>query len=194
MKINYLLVGLLITCFSGCSKMGNAVDPVTTDVVKVYTIKKGSHSADGNSFKLVYTSTLNCEVVFDSSAIYQSRIKGNQQDVNKLIGFSDCGDHHQQNSARLGWSWNGEAVAMYAYAYRNGERVIRYLKSFPLHQSIVCAVSVVGDKYYFSAGSAKDSLNRHCAGYGGVRYKLYPYFGGDETAPHDITIKMKTSD
>ena len=23
-----------------------------------------------------------------------------------------------------------------------------------------------------------------------TRYKLYPYFGGDEVAPHDITIQM----
>jgi len=25
----------------------------------------------------------------------------------------------------------------------------------------------------------------------GSRYYLWPYFGGDETAPHDITIKIK---
>jgi hypothetical protein len=32
-------------------------------------------------------------------------------------------------------------------------------------------------------------LPRHCSGTY-RRYRLYPYFGGDEVAPHDITIKI----
>jgi hypothetical protein len=33
------------------------------------------------------------------------------------------------------------------------------------------------------------TLPRHCSG-NYTRYKLYPYFGGDELAPHKIEIKI----
>jgi len=33
-------------------------------------------------------------------------------------------------------------------------------------------------------------IPRNCP-YEGKRYQLYPYFGGQETAPHDIKIKIK---
>jgi hypothetical protein len=31
-------------------------------------------------------------------------------------------------------------------------------------------------------------MDRGCSGGSLASYQLYPYFGGDETAPHDITI------
>jgi hypothetical protein len=33
-------------------------------------------------------------------------------------------------------------------------------------------------------------LPRHCTGSNYTRYKLFPYFGGDEVAPHRIKIKI----
>jgi hypothetical protein len=193
MKNRYTLYCFLITFLTGCVKKELVIDTAgELTQGTVYVIKKGSHSASGNNFQLLRTSAIHCEVTFDSSAIYQSVNAGNQEDVNKLIGFSDCNDEHHQNSARLGWAWNGDAVALYAYAYVDGQRIIKHLANTPVNQPVKCSVIASGDKYFFLAGSTRDSLTRHCNGYSSARYKLYPYFGGDEVAPHDITIKIKT--
>ena len=190
MKIKYIISCLLISLVYGCLEKGNLGDDTRDDAV-TYLIRKGNHSVDGDHFKIFRTNLINCEVVFDSTAAYQSALPENQLDVNKLIGFSDCNSNHHQNSARIGWSWNGKSVSLYAYAYVNGGRVIKPLGDFPLNRSVKCSVAASGDKYYFTAGSATDSISRHCAGYSGTRYKLYPYFGGNEVAPHDVTIRMK---
>jgi hypothetical protein len=190
MKANNIIFSLLVLLLSGCLEKDNLADEARKDTV-TYVIRKGTHAVEGEHFKLLRTDVLHCEVVFDSSAVYQSEISINQLDVNKLIGFSDCNDNHHQNSARLGWTWNGQAVSLYAYAYVNGERVIRPLADFPLNQPIKCSVKAAADKYYFSAGNITDSIQRHCNGYSGMRYKLFPYFGGDELAPHDVTIMSR---
>src|SRR5688500_4802621 len=120
MKNRLILYCLIIVSLTACVKGNQLTDePAVVTQGKIYLIQKGSHAASGNNFQLMRSSALQCEVTFDSSAIYQSVNPGNQQDVNKLIGFSDCNNEHHQNSARLGWSWNGHAVALYAYAYVN---------------------------------------------------------------------------
>ena len=158
---------------------------------QTFLIKKGNHSAEGNHFQMFEKTSLSYEVEFDSSAIYESALISNQEDVNKLFGFSDCNTHHHDNSARIGWVWNGKAIALYAYSYVNKERVIKPLINIQINEQVKCSISASGDKYYFKVNNYTDSLPRHCTDYEGSRYKLYPYFGGDEMAPHDVRIKMK---
>ena len=190
MKNRFLLLFLSVNFVIACRKPGFTNNMESYTQVE-YLIKKGKHAAEGNHFNILSTNEINCEVVFDSSALYLSANGANQEDVNKLTGFSDCNDNHQRNSARIGWSWNGRAVALYAYAYVNNERMIKTLSAVPLHKAVTCSVRAEGGQYYFSTGTVTDSIPRHCAGYSGSRYKLYPYFGGDETAPHDITIRIR---
>ena len=101
------------------------------------------------------------------------------------MGFSDCGNDHQQNSARLGWSWTNEKLMLYAYSYVNKERIIKSLGSFNLNQPINCSIKAENRYYYFKADNITDSIPRFCADYNSSRYKLFPYFGGDEVAPHE---------
>src|SRR5688572_7056131 len=192
MRNRYILYCLIMISLTACVKNEPIAEVQNAKIQgNIYLIKKGSHAASGNNFQLLRTNVIQCEVTFDSSAIYQSVNPENQEDVNKLMGFSDCNDEHHRNSARLGWSWNGHAVALYAYAYTNGERVIKALGDVEVNQPVKCSVSALGDKYFFSVGSTRDSLPRHCNGYNNARYKLYPYFGGDEVAPHDIQIRIR---
>jgi hypothetical protein len=197
MKTGTLILSLLITICSGCSKQGiikkKDGNAGTAAAGTVYLIKKGNHYAEGNELKILHSQQINCEVLFDSSAMYESVNPENQEDINKLIGFSDCNDHHQQNSARIGWSWNGKSVMLYAYAYINKERVIKPLSAISINEPVKCSIKAIGENYYFTTGNYTDSLPRHCKGYTGVAYKLYPYFGGDETAPHDVRIIIKES-
>ena len=190
--ISYFFVAICVVNF-GCKKQTEAPTESTSqpvDSLITYIIQKGNHYSDQSVLQLMNKPAITADVTFDSSAIYKSVDPVNQADVNKLMGFSDCGSEHQQNSARLGWSWNGTALILYAYAYVNSVRVIKTLGPVPLEKPITCSVKAKANYYYFSALSYTDSIPRHCAGYVESGYKLYPYFGGDETAPHDIRIKI----
>ena len=156
-----------------------------------YLINKGNHYCNQNQPQIMNRNSISARVTFDNSAIYTNVDADNQGDVNKLIGFSDCGNDHQQNSARLGWSWNGTNLVLHAYAYVDKARIIKTLGIFDLNKPITCSIKAENSYYYFRADGHIDSITRFCADYNNYRYKLFPYFGGDETAPHEISILIE---
>lgn len=153
-----------------------------------YLIKTGNHYSEQNAPQVMQRDSISATITFDSSAVYTSVNSGNQADVNKLLGFSDCANDHMQNSARIGWSWNGHSLELYAYAYTQQSRTIKSLGNFELNKPVHCLIKATNNYYYFHAGNTTDSIPRYCDEYNGSRYKLFPYFGGDETAPHEINI------
>ena len=134
------------------------------------------------------------QAIFDSSAIYRTATPENQYDINKLIGFSDCSSHHQTNSARFGWNWLNNALHIYAYDYVNGDRQAKELGTVELGVTNSFKIATSGNSYVFTLNGKEETMARHCAGGVGVSYKLLPYFGGDEIAPHDIRIKVRFLD
>lgn len=162
----------------------------TIQKAMTYIIKKGNHYSEQSEWRILNDPFISARVTFDSSAMYTTIEKSNQGDINKLIGFSDCGTDHQQNSARLGWSWNGRELILYAYAYVNKVRLSKTLGPVPLNQPFACSVKAENNYYYFKVNRYTDSIPRHCTGYIGDHYKLFPYFGGDETASHEIRISI----
>lgn len=189
-----IFTSMLLLC---CAKEKMPGAPVTKlsavekRTVTDYVIKKGNHYCEQNQPEFINTPAIAAMVTFDSSAIYTTTDLFNQGDVNKLIGFSDCESQHHQNSARLGWSWNGKEVVMYAYVYANGVRIIKTLGAVSLQEAFACSVIAEKNTYYFKAAAYTDSIPRYCGTNSGYRYKLLPYFGGDETAPHEIRISIK---
>ena len=53
------------------------------------------------------------------------------------------------------------------------------------------SISIQPKQYLFTCNGSKTTLQRHCNSSNILGYKLYPYFGGDETAPHDIDLFIK---
>jgi hypothetical protein len=178
----------------GCSKNSLEKDNSNPSIPRGFTeyfIKKGEHYSNQSGITVLNSARLKCDVIFDSSAIYQNSQAYNQGDVNKLIGFSDCGAGHHENSARLGWNWNGSQIVIYAYAYSGTQRIIQPIDSVKIGRTISCSVEAIEGNYHFAVGESKVSIQRFCGNYTGEFYKLFPYFGGDETAPHDIRIYIK---
>ncbi|CAN5800256.1 hypothetical protein BH10BAC2_BH10BAC2_30820 [soil metagenome] len=66
-------------------------DLLTAAKSKTYIIYKGDQSCTPNPFVLTSKLKIAFTAVFDSSYIYTTAIPGNQIDINKLYGFSDCG-------------------------------------------------------------------------------------------------------
>ena len=52
------------------------------------------------------------------------------------------------------------------------------------------SIEIKEDSYIFRVGKKMKKVDKDFT-YDGYRYYLYPYFGGNETAPHDMSIKIK---
>jgi hypothetical protein len=189
---NLILLTILgLTGLHGCKPpSGPPVDP-SVPVTTVYHIKAGDNYADHNDLSFTAKTTLTFSAIFDSSAIYTSKVPENQHDINKLYGFSDCGVQHNTASARFGWNWRDNALRIYAYCYRNGERISEELGTVELNQPADYKLSIVGGNYIFTFKGKETVILRGCTVVeSNSRYRLYPYFGGDEVAPHDVTISI----
>lgn len=156
----------------------------------LYVIPAGAHSPSGLNAAVQVGAEARFEALFDESAVYATVDPANQEDINKLYGFSDCSSHHHTNSARFGWRWFEGAVQIFAYIYADGERMWAYLGDARIGEPARYALYADGAEYVFEFGGETARMPRGCAGDGGVKYRLYPYFGGDETAPHDISIRI----
>jgi hypothetical protein len=156
-----------------------------------FTIQKGAHYCDQNPIKSVTTSEMKFIVKFDSSAIYQTELPENQYAVNKLWGFSE-GTNNHYNSARIGWSWTDGALRLYGYAYVRGELHYQEIRSVTIGTEISCSIKLAAESYLFTANGVSISLPRGPSGAQASGYQQYPYFGGNEVAPHLITILIKS--
>ena len=156
-----------------------------------YTIRKEQNYCDGNNFISTSYSELNFIVKFDSTAIYSNVIPDNQLDINKLYGFSDNNSTHHLFSARFGWRWSDNALRLFGYVYNDGVRNSKELGIVAIGAENICSIKVTPKSYVFSLNGKIDSLPRTSTTLEAAGYKLYPYFGGDETAPHNIYIWIK---
>lgn len=158
-----------------------------------YTIPKGVHSS-GLHFKALSGPVVHFKAIFDHTAIYDIGVNhggmvSNQSDINKLYGFSE-GDH-RQNSARIGWRWYNDSLHLFGYTHLDGKFHFKYITSVQIGQEINCKIMSIGDKYHFFIDKHYVSMDRS-KDPGFNNYALFPYFGGNISAPHKVTIKINT--
>jgi hypothetical protein len=156
-----------------------------------YTIKAGHQYADQSNYKQTDYNELRFIVRFDSTSIYQTASSANQLDVNKLYGFSDNSDDHHRFSARFGWRWSEGALQLFAYTYNDGVMSYEALGSIRIGTEYTCSIKITASAYLFSVNEGVKTMPRTSTTATAIGYRLYPYFGGDEAAPHDINIWIK---
>lgn len=166
-------------------------NPNPADTFTTYIIKQGKNFCENNGYALFSQSIIKFKVIFDSSCIYTNVDPNNQADINKLYGFADCNSFHQINSARFGWNWNDGKMRLHAYCYVDSIRQFKELGTVELNKEITCSLETLPGKYVFTLNGKKDTVERHCTDTIAIGYKLLPYFGGDESAPHEVRIKIK---
>jgi len=161
----------------------------------IFKIKKGKHFSGNFFYKLLnffnFKKSIKFNVKFDESSYYDLG-NPNQLDVNKLFGFST--GYHHKNSARFGWnSVAKDSVAIYSYCYVDGVRKINFITNIKINSEY--KMSIVDRRFYYffsvidSNGNVfRDNVSKN--NISGVGYSLWPYFGGDEKAPHDIEISL----
>ncbi|MFZ9661134.1 MAG: hypothetical protein ACO29O_04580, partial [Chitinophagaceae bacterium] len=172
------------------AKIESAKSTTTATTFTTYKIRKGQHYCDQNTLKSVSVTQMNFAAKFDNTGIYSTIDPVNQYDINKLWGFSE-GLNHQYNSARIGWAWVNNAMRLYGYTYSKGVRYSAEICSIPLNTEIACSIKLNGSTYLITANGVSVTLPRGSTTTKASGYQLYPYFGGDETAPHDIFIYLK---
>ncbi|MHA4844167.1 hypothetical protein ACX0G7_08385 [Flavitalea antarctica] len=194
-----ILVALVcIVCYlTSCTK-----SPISTAPRKVgvndhpasfihYTIERGSHYSNRNPVIAVDYRRQQFIAVFDSSAVYRTINPANQYDVNKLYGFSDNNEHHHRNSARFGWRWSDSALRIFAYVYNEGAMMTREIGTITIGTAHQFEIEISQGSYIFTLNEKKLVMSRTSRTHTGIGYKLYPYFGGDEAAPHDVRILIR---
>jgi hypothetical protein len=188
---NPILTGfLLLLLFSNCRKETPSQN-LATSSFKEFLIPKGQHYATENKLKAVEITEMKFVVKFDSSAIYNAVNPENQYDINKLYGFSDNGELHHSFSARFGWRWSDKALRIFAYTYNNGVRDEKELTTVAIGSELHCSIKVQGEVYLFTIDGKTETMPRMSSTQNGKGYQLYPYFGGDEVAPHDVRIWIR---
>lgn len=178
------LLFFLIPCFllSSCDVIDGKKE------YKTYIIPKGGHKSN-NELSWFRGDELRFLAKFDHTACYSTVDPYNQEDVNKLYGISDCGDGHHRNSARFAWRWFNDKIEIFAYCYKDKERISIYLASVDPEEEQEYKIKINENEYVFSLKGETVVIPRSCSK--GSKYYLFPFFGGDEIAPHDISIKIK---
>jgi hypothetical protein len=180
-----LLTILVLAMFFSC-------EPALEDPFENFIIPAGKH-ADIWKLQSLQSKTLSFSAIFDQSAIYEAAMAENQHDIHKLLGFSDCNSTHHDNSARFGWRWLDGKLEIHAYVYVNGERITQYIGDVELNQPVDYQLQITEDQYvFYLQGHSPVRMTRKAPCSKGLYYMLFPYFGGDEVAPHDILIQILT--
>ncbi len=173
-----------------------AVEMLATSLPRpfvTYTIAKGQHYAnnDSTNLEIINFKQLNFICKFDNSAIYSNSNKANQSDINKLYGFSDNNKNHHDFSARFGWNWFNNGLHLWAYTYNDSLVHVKDLGIVTIGAEITCSIKVLPKHYQYTVNGINTFVPRTATTATAVGYKLYPFFGGDEPAPQDITILIK---
>ena len=155
-----------------------------------YIIKKGDHYCSPRPLKSVSVTEMKFYAKLNESAIYLTVDPVNQYDINKLWGFSE-GIDNQYNSARIGWGYSDGAIRLYGYVYSKGVRYFQEITTVLPNEEVYCSIKISGNTYILSAKGVSVTLPRGTTATKASGYQQYPYFGGDEVAPQDITILIK---
>lgn len=156
-----------------------------------YILKKGRHRVNIFSWQKHQLARLDFNFQFDSTAIYATKEPSNQGDINKLYGFSDGNDFHHKNSARFGWRWYNDQLEIWAYCYNDGARIFKKLGAVDLYKNHKASIGFTTDHYIFKLNDTTVRMKRSASEQPASGYKLLPYFGGNEKAPHAIRIKIE---
>lgn len=65
-----------------------------------------------------------------------------------------------------------------------------------MNQTYRASISLSPDRkqYIYEFNGVKVSMDRGCEDDSAIGYKLYPYFGGNQAAPHDVNINVEEVD
>jgi hypothetical protein len=152
-----------------------------------YTIPEGNHSSLENQVSFHHKNQVKFDVFFSLNCLYQ--ISGEDgSDLNKLYGLSD-GMNHMQNSARFAWRClNGRTIELWYFVHSDGSQVYEKMGEVLPGEIHHLEIDIQEKSYRFRMDERQVEVNRTKST--SMGYRCYPYFGGNLTAPHEMTIAI----
>lgn len=180
MKLIKRLFGFFMILISsiGCTKY---------DEEQIYIIKKGNHRASNSKYSPKREPSIVFTFTFTENHRYLTEIPDNvdKLDLNKLYGLTSSAIH--SNSCRIGWREVEDGnFELHAYWYVDGQRGFELLYTAEVGEELFLSVSNDGD-YYFGCNDKEliipaDTFKKS--------FRAFPYFGGDNTCPHEMYFKI----
>jgi hypothetical protein len=172
--------------------------------MKTYTIEQGNHSASGLNFKIHSgLQSLSFSAILNENCLYDLG-NNNNMDINKIYGIT-WGFQPEKNSFRIGWNCYKQNGLIQYFYYIHNNFTRNPVPSDPYDKTMLFeALPGLAYEHRFNISFEK-TLNRIGIyinedssliqyipfNFSGVpTYGVYnhPYFGGDETAPHNMTL------
>jgi len=169
--------------------------------MKNYTIKKGNHYASISIFDRLSNigwkvKQISVSFRFSKECWWAPPRNSDDNDLNKLCGIS-YGLNDHSNSVRFAWvpdfTQNG-VIKVYGYVYDqlSSGHVSKFIATVKAEDVNSGTIKVAGNQYVLTVGSTSINMdNTH--GDPNLCFRLYPYFGGNNTAPCDMVIGLDIS-
>lgn len=174
----------LVFLFLGCNDYLNTWEG--------YIIEKGDHYSHRSGMPPRVVSLFDgrhllFQAQFFKSCIYDSP----DSSINKLYGFTDCNSVVHSNSCRFGWRVRSDSTFdIFAYWYNDGRLGWYFLGNTRAETSDTYEIWAKQDEYYFRFNEKIFTTFRSKECVHGIRERLFPYFGGNATAPHQMQIEI----
>lgn len=165
----------------------------------IFRIPTGKHYARPWRLGVWFNRKLfSWKVKFTDSCRYDLR-SNDQLDTNKLCGVGFFPGFHHVDSARFGWRYNTATglIELLAYCYVDKQRIIKPLTSCEIGKDYELKLWASDNIYSFSVwdGDKKSFFGYVTVTYAHrkrLQYGLWPYFGGNRQAPHDMKFQFDT--
>lgn len=194
-----LIAGIVWYMFAAydSSKNLNGYEAFVIKKNRHYSIRINRPFPSEFKFAIAPSRTLRFTTIFAEGCKYESENSDVTGDINKLYGIN-FGINWHRDSVRIGWRYNAnlKVIELYLYSYVNGKREFSHLVNVQTYEAIhitmfhVRKVNKVVVEVKTEDGSwttdavkgIKDSW---------IKFKLFPYFGGNMPAPNDMKILIK---
>jgi len=154
-----------------------------------YKIKKNNHYSYNipRLFISKEITKVNVEIKFTDSCLYSYK-NHDSFDINKLYGWSE--GYHKNNSFRIGWRGTGNMIEVFAFMHENGKILYSKLGDFLPNIYYSFEMEVTNEVFKLSYFDQKVFIFRKSSRKCKLGYVLFPYFGGNNKAPHDIHLEI----
>ncbi len=153
---------------------------------KPYKLLQGKHYSR-HGFKLFFSAKpLLFQALFSTNCLYQD--PQNPGQINKLWGRSF--GLHTKNPARIGWRGCNGTLELFAYLHQNGKIFYEKMGECELREWITFRIEKRKSTIEIEI-KGKETRVYSFDDLPQWGYQLYPYFGGQLPAPHQMEIIVK---
>lgn len=152
----------------------------------IFKIRKNKHRHNKLKINIYYNlNRLSRKVLFDETCLYDWLNK-DSDDINKLFGFSN--GWHKNNSVRFGWipNFNKGTIKIYGYVYNHYCLNFRFITEVFINKFVNMEITLRDNIAEFTVD--RSSIEMEYSPSCKMSYGLFPYFGGNNKSPKDISI------